>query len=272
VDLTDAEFDKKVMASADPWLVAFVAPWCGHCKNLIPNWEAAASELDGKPVHIGRVDATAQQGLAKKYKVEGFPSIKLFRNGAPEDYNGGRSSSDIITFLENILEESTPPPEVVQITKSDVFSDSCVSKTLCLIAFFPGMVDSSAKHRNELIDVMTNLTQKKIFKKFGFVWAEAMQQEALEKVFNIGDYPALVAFNAKRLRWVALRGSFSVKELSDFVGRIMNMREATAPLDEVPKIADAAAWDGKDMEVAEEEEEMSLADIMGESLDEKDEA
>ena len=38
VELTDANFDKKVMQSDAVWIVAFTAPWCGHCKNLMPHW------------------------------------------------------------------------------------------------------------------------------------------------------------------------------------------------------------------------------------------
>merc|ERR1711871_1244742 len=75
VQLDDDNFEEQVMDSNDMWMVAFTAPWCGHCKNLMPHWEKASGELKGK-VHVGQVDATANQGLASQYGVQGYPTIK----------------------------------------------------------------------------------------------------------------------------------------------------------------------------------------------------
>lgn len=263
VELTDSDFEEKVIKSEDSWMVAFVAPWCGHCKALIPAYDSASQELEGKPFHLGRVDATAETSLASKYKVEGFPTIKVFSKGGVESYNGGRSASDIIAFAENIIEASLPPPEVKQISDAKMFDEMCTSKPLCLVAFFPPIFDSSAEQRNQYIDVMQKTASLRQNMKRGFVWAERNQQEALEKAFNIGDYPALVALNSKKKRFSTLRGSFSESELKQFIGSLRHSQ----PIETLPAVVDAAAWDGKDAVIENQEEEMSLDDIMNEKLE-----
>jgi protein disulfide-isomerase A6 len=95
--LTDENFEKKVLDSKRVWLVEFYAPWCGHCKQMTPAWKKAATALKGI-AKLGAVDATEAKGLGEKYKVEGFPTIKVF--GAdkkqPTEFEGGRAVKDII--------------------------------------------------------------------------------------------------------------------------------------------------------------------------------
>lgn len=57
VKLTESNFNKEVIKSDEIWLVEFYAPWCGHCKNLAPEWEKAAKALKGV-VKVGAVDMT----------------------------------------------------------------------------------------------------------------------------------------------------------------------------------------------------------------------
>jgi len=98
-----AAFDEFIKATPFA-LVEFYAPWCGHCKELAPQWAEAAgrSKKLAKPVPLAKVDATDQEELATRFDVTGYPTIKLFRSGVEEDYKGPRDADGIVAYLERL--------------------------------------------------------------------------------------------------------------------------------------------------------------------------
>lgn len=89
----------EALGEHDTLLVEFYAPWCGHCKSLAPEWAKAAVKLADSPVKLAKVDATVAKNLAKDFGIQGFPTIKFFRNGSPSEYNGGRTESEIVSWV-----------------------------------------------------------------------------------------------------------------------------------------------------------------------------
>lgn len=89
VELTAGNFNGKVINGDEVWLVEFYAPWCGHCRNLAPDWKKAATALKGI-VKVGAVDMDVHGSVGGPYNVRGFPTIKIFgaNKNSPQDYNG----------------------------------------------------------------------------------------------------------------------------------------------------------------------------------------
>lgn len=98
--LDQNNFDEALEAQPD-LLVEFYAPWCGHCKKLAPEYSKAAAILKARepPIRIAKVDATENTDLAGKYGVKGYPSLKYFVEKNPTDYTGGRTESEIVSWV-----------------------------------------------------------------------------------------------------------------------------------------------------------------------------
>ncbi|XGW23835.1 hypothetical protein V3C99_005783 [Haemonchus contortus] len=267
IELTDANFEKLVLNSKDPWLVEFFAPWCGHCKNLEPHWKAAASQLKGK-VKLGALDATVHTLMSNKYGVRGFPTIKYFAPGSSDsdavDYDGGRTTSDIVSWAESKAMENLPPPEVLQITSQQVVEEQCQGKQLCVFAFLPHILDCQADCRNKYLSILR--ASGDYFKKngWGWIWTEGASQPKLEEAFGVGGfgYPAMVALNHRKMKFSTLRGSFDDDGIREFLRDLSYGKGQTVTMkgDALPTIDKVEPWDGKDAPLPVEEE-IDLSDV-----------
>jgi len=86
-------------------LVEFYAPWCGHCKKLVPIYEAVAKKYRGfENLVIAKVDSTENE--IEGISIQGFPTLKFFKRGstAPVEYNSGRDEASFAKFLEENVE------------------------------------------------------------------------------------------------------------------------------------------------------------------------
>jgi len=82
VKTIDAKGFKDAMKENATSLVAFVAPWCGHCQKMAPEYSKAALGLFPLvPLYAVDCDAAKNKKLCADQGIKGFPTVKMFPRG-----------------------------------------------------------------------------------------------------------------------------------------------------------------------------------------------
>ena len=103
VTLTDETFEDEVIASAEPVLVDFGAPWCGPCRLIDPIVKELADEYAGR-LKVGKVDFDTSHTAAVQYGIQSLPTILLFKNGSVADrLVGAVPKQRLVASIEQVL-------------------------------------------------------------------------------------------------------------------------------------------------------------------------
>jgi thioredoxin 1 len=83
-EIKGSEFDQKALQAEGLVLVDFSATWCGPCRRLGPELDAAAEELKDKATFL-KLDVDEASGVATRFGVQGIPNLTFFRSGKVVD-------------------------------------------------------------------------------------------------------------------------------------------------------------------------------------------
>jgi len=93
-------------------MMLFYVDWCPHCKTAKPEWENLKSEYEGKQINGYTIafteyncttESPETDELMNRYKIEGYPTIKLIKDNQVVEYDAKPTKSTMEQFLHTVL-------------------------------------------------------------------------------------------------------------------------------------------------------------------------
>ena len=228
VTIDSENWQQIIFGNNQPIIVEFYAPWCGHCKQLAPEYAKAATNLKGM-VLFGAVncDEAANKPLCGQFQVQGFPTIKIFPHGrdrkqknGPKDYQGQRTAG----ALEKAATDTLLRVKVPTLVNNDDYLEFLNNESpLAKILLF-----STKKKAPTLLRALAAA-----FDTVSFAMVTQQQTELVEQL-NIDKFPAILGYAQGSTQGIKYDGDKTFIELTKWIVSLMQQSQQAQSTDEQP--------------------------------------
>ena len=93
----------------DVLIIFFYTEWCPYCKQALPEIDKFEKYINGLNeendyvITLSKIDCDKNTTMADKYKVEGYPTIKLIYKGNVYNYDAKPNSENLKQFLDSSI-------------------------------------------------------------------------------------------------------------------------------------------------------------------------
>jgi thioredoxin 1 len=102
-EISDNDFEQKVIKSNVPVLIDFWAPWCVPCKMVAPIVDKLSLRYDGK-MKFFKINIDDNPRTPSRFQVMSIPSLMIFKNGKVlETVVGAVPERSLISKIDGVL-------------------------------------------------------------------------------------------------------------------------------------------------------------------------
>ena len=94
VELESGDQAREFLNKKEAGILLVYAPWCGHCKMMMPHYENASNQSKAR---FARLEGAKAQDFMREKQIRGFPTVfTVNSNGDVNLYQGGRDANSLV--------------------------------------------------------------------------------------------------------------------------------------------------------------------------------